>query len=101
MKGIARIATMSAWISQWADQLQELHWRTGPAMGEDQRQGIGLGGAHMHEVYGLTIDLGCELRDLIESGLVLAPVVAGTPIVGQFLEVVKRNASAPADAGQL
>src|SRR6266446_1210191 len=55
----------------------------------------------MQEVDGLTIDLGRELRKLIQSGLVLAPVVASAPVLGQVLEVVERNASAPAEAGQL
>ena len=55
----------------------------------------------MQEVDGLTVDLGRVLRELIQSGLVLAPVVAGTPVLGQVLEVVERNAPAPADTRQL
>src|SRR5436305_14148798 len=55
----------------------------------------------MQEVDGLTVDLGRVLRELIQSGLVLAPVVAGTPVLGQILEIVERNAPAPADARQL
>src|SRR5205807_10446383 len=55
----------------------------------------------MQEVDVLAVDLGRELWELIQSGFVLAPVVAGAPIFGQVLEVVERNASAPADARQL
>src|SRR5439155_7769663 len=56
---------------------------------------------HMQEMDGLTVDLGRVLWELIQFGLVLAPVIAGTPVGGQVLEVVERNASAPADARQL
>ena len=55
----------------------------------------------MQEVDVLTIDLGRVLRELIQFGLVLAPVVAGAPIFSQVLEVFDRNSSAPADARQL
>src|SRR6266566_475934 len=55
----------------------------------------------MQEMNGLTVDLGRVLRELIQSGLMLAPVVAGTPVLGQVLEIVERNSSAPADARQL
>src|SRR5437763_4875550 len=55
----------------------------------------------MQEVDGLAVDLGRVLRELIQFSLLLAPVVAGTPVLSQVLEIVERNASAPADARQL
>ena len=101
MERVARVATVSTGVGKRTDHLQELHRRARPAVGKDQREGVRLRRAHMQEVDGLTVDLGRVLREHIQSGLVLAPVVAGTPVFGQVLEIVERNAPAPADARQL
>src|SRR6266480_1481871 len=55
----------------------------------------------MQEVDGLTVDLGRVLRELIQSGLVLAPVIAGAPVLSQLLEIAQRDPPAPADVNQL
>ena len=70
-------------------------------MGEDQGQGVGLGGADVQEVDGGPVDGGGELRVLVEPGFLLAPVVAVGPVGGQLLEVTERHPASPADAGQL
>lgn len=50
---LGRVAAIRAWIGQRADDTQELHDRAGPAMGEDQRQRVGLGRAHVQEMHRL------------------------------------------------
>jgi hypothetical protein len=101
VEGVARVAAVGAWVGQRADDAQELHDRAGPAMGEDQRQGLWLRGADVEEVDRLAVDGGGELRVLVQPRLVLAPVVAVTPVGGQLLEIVERHPAAPADPGQL
>jgi hypothetical protein len=55
----------------------------------------------MEEVHGGPVDGGGELGVLVELGFVLAPVIAGPPVVGQVLEVVEGDAAGPAEAGEL
>src|SRR5262245_20803622 len=55
----------------------------------------------MQKVDGLVVDLGRELRELVQLGLVLAPVVATPPILGQLLQVIEWHPPTPADAGYL
>src|SRR2546421_9698156 len=55
----------------------------------------------MQEVDVLAINLSGVLWKLVECRLVLAPVVASTPVLSQVLEVFDWNASAPANARQL
>src|SRR5437016_13129522 len=43
------------------------------------------------------VDRRRELRDLVESRLVPAPVVGGTPVVGQLFQVGQRHTAGPAD----
>jgi hypothetical protein len=49
----------------------------------------------------LAVDLGRELREFVESSLVLAPVVRRAPVVGQLLEVAERYAALPSRPGKL
>ncbi len=55
----------------------------------------------MQEVDVLAVDLGGELGDLVEAGLVDSPVVAAGPVLDQVDEVVLVHAVVPADAGDL
>ncbi|GAB3834321.1 hypothetical protein GCM10027610_029750 [Dactylosporangium cerinum] len=71
---------------QRLDHVLELQERAGPAVGEDQCERVGLRGADVDEVDVLAVDLGGVVRQLVEPGLVRAPVVAGAPVSGQFLE---------------
>src|ERR1700733_12224345 len=47
------------------------------------------------------VNLSEEVRELVHPRLGGAPVEAGTPVLGQLLDVVQRSAAAPADAGHL
>ena len=84
-----------------ADELHELHDRAGPAVGDDQRQRARLGRPDVHKVHVLAVDDGGELGELVQPGLVGAPVVIGAPVGGQVFEVVQRYPGFPAGAGQL
>jgi hypothetical protein len=70
-------------------------------VGQYQRQRVRLGRANVQEVDVLPVDLGGELRVLVQLTLVDAPVVAITPVLGQPLEVAHRHPAAPADIGQV
>jgi hypothetical protein len=87
VEGVARVAAVGPGVGEGADQLQELHDRPRPAVEQQQRGGVRFGGADMEEVHGGPVDGGPELGMLVELGLVLAPVVAPPPVVGQLLEV--------------
>jgi hypothetical protein len=52
-------------------------------------------------VHPLAVDLGGELRELVEPPLVRAPVVAAAPVRGELAEVAGCDAVVPAGAGQL
>ena len=49
----------------------------------------------------LAVDLGGELKVLVELGLLRAPVVLGAPVLGELLQVAQRHPASPAHAGQL
>jgi len=53
------------------------------------------------EVDRLAVDLGHELRQLVEAALVRAPVIASAPVIGQITQEALRDAVIPAHAGKL
>jgi hypothetical protein len=85
---------------QGADHVEELEDRTGPAVGEDQRQRVGVGRPDVQEVDVLAVDLGGVLRIAVERGLLSAPVELLAPVGGQLADPLQRDAEVPADAGQ-
>jgi hypothetical protein len=101
VEGVGGVAAVGARVGERADDLQELHDRAGPAVGEDQGQRVRLRRADVHEVDGVPGELGGELREGVEPGLLLAPVVGGGPVGGQVAQVADGDAVAPADAGRL
>jgi hypothetical protein len=101
VEGVGRVAAVAPGVGERADDPQELHRRARPAVGDQQRQRVGLERADMQEVDRLPVDDGDELRELVQHRLLLAPVEAVGPVAGQLLEVVEGHPPAPADAGQL
>src|SRR3712207_5171345 len=99
VEGVGGVRAQNARIGQRTDHLEEFHGRAGPAVGEDQRQRIRLRRADVQEVDVLAVDVGDELRELVELRLLLAPVKAGGPVLGKLLQVPERRAPAPSDAG--
>jgi hypothetical protein len=88
-------------IGKRSDDLQDLHDRARPAVGDDQRQGTGLRRADVDAVNAGTVDRGGELRERVEMRLVRPPVICGPPVRSEILEVVQRDSVAPADARKL
>jgi hypothetical protein len=101
VEGVGRVAAVGGGVGERADDVQELDDRAGPAVGQDQGQGVGFGGADVEEVDVLPVDGGGELGELVEPGLLLGPVVAVGPVPGQLFQVAEGHPAGPADAGQL
>jgi hypothetical protein len=101
VEGVARRTAVPDRVGQRLDHVEELGAGAGPAVGEQQRCRVRLGGAHVQEVHGRAVDLGGELRVPVEPGLVHTPVVAGSPVVGQFPQVADGHAPAPAGVREL
>jgi hypothetical protein len=101
VEGVRRVAAVGGGVGERAEDVEELDDRAGPAVGDDERQRLGLGGAYVHEVDVLAVDDGRELRKFVEPGLMGAPVVGSCPVLRERLEVTERDAAVPAGAGQL
>ena len=88
-------------IGQRLNDLQLLDDRTGPAVRDDERQGIRVTGFHVNEMNVDSVDLGHELRQRVQPRLHLAPVVVGAPVADDFLEFPELNALRPIIDGLL
>ncbi len=78
---------MGSGVTQRADQLIELDHRRRVAVRDQQRQCVRLRRTDVKIVDRLPVDLGDELRNLVESSLLSSPVEAVAPVIGQLLEV--------------
>src|SRR5262245_7640761 len=58
-----------------------------PAMRHDQRQGVGMPRANVDEVDVDAVDSGLELRQRVQPGFSLSPVVAAAPVLDQRLQL--------------
>jgi hypothetical protein len=95
VEGVGRVAAVAAGVGERPDEVDVLEEGVGPAVGEDQRQGVGLGRAEVQEVDVLPVD-GGVLRELVEPGLPGPPVVLVLPVVDQVADVADRDAVLPA-----
>ena len=86
-------------IGQWPDDLRELHHRTGPAMGQDQRQRVRPRRADVGEDDADPVDLGLELRQRVQPRLGRPPVVAVRPVPAQVPQVGQRHPLGPVGDG--
>jgi hypothetical protein len=87
--------------AQVLDDRQVEGERAGPVVGDQQRDRLGVVGADVREVQRLPVDLGEELRQRVEPGLGGTPVEVALPVPREALQVVDRDAAAPALAGDL
>jgi hypothetical protein len=101
VEGVGPVAAVRGRVRQRADDVQELDDRPRPAVRDDQRGGVGFGGADVCEVHMRAVDLGGELRPLVEPGLGRPPVVLVPPVPDQLPQVVRRYAVRPSHPGQL
>ena len=96
MERVGRVAAVRPRVGQRADHVEELDERARPAVDEQQRGRVRLGRPDVQEVDRLAVDLGGELRVLVQPASCLAPVVAVDPVGGEALEVVDGDAAGPA-----
>ena len=71
-------------VRKRADDLQLLDDRAGPAVRDDERQRIFVFRANMNEMNIEAVDLGHELREGVDPGLDLPPVMLRLPIPHDF-----------------
>ena len=70
-------------------------------MDEQQRLGIGAAAFLANEMDLEAVDIGGEMLEPIQLGLVLAPVVLGAPVVEQLAHVGEVGAVLPSGIGHL
>jgi hypothetical protein len=79
MERVRRARTVGRWIGEEINNLELLDDRAGPAVADDQRQGVVVFRADVNEMNVETVDLGGELRQGVQLCLDLAPVVVPSP----------------------
>ena len=100
MESVGWIAAVRARVGERADDAEEFRDGAGPAMRDQQRQGIRLGRPDVQEVHVLAIDFGAELRVLVKPRFSGTPVIRRSPVLRELPEVTERNTAVPADVGQ-
>jgi hypothetical protein len=95
VEGVLGGAAVRGRVGQRADGLEQLDDRAGPAVGHDQRQRVLVRRLDVDEVDVHPVNLGRELRQRVQPGLTLAPVVLGGPVAGKFLERRQLHALRP------
>ena len=81
IKGALWVSTEAFWVGKHGNDLMEAVKRVRPAMNEEQRNGIGSFPTFIEKMNALPIDLGFELRKLIERRFLASPVELVLPIV--------------------
>ena len=92
MERVLRACAVCRRVGERLDDLQLLDDRAGPAVRDDERQGVLMLGADMDEMNVQPVDLGHEVREGVELRLALAPVVVGRPVAGECLHRRQRHA---------
>lgn len=82
---------MRRWVGERPDELQLLHDRTRPAMGDDHGESVSVLRADVNEVDVEPVNLRDEVRHGVDPVLAPAPVVAGLPIVEELLGRLQRH----------
>jgi hypothetical protein len=79
-------------VGERLDDLQLLDDRAGPAVRDDQRQRVLVPGADVNEMDVEPVDLGYEVRQVVQLRLAFAPVVVGRPVPREILHHRQRRA---------
>ena len=95
VEGILGIAAVADRIGQRRDHLEKLDDGARPAVGHDQRQRVGFGGAHVQEVDVDAVDGGDELLEGVDARLGAAPVVLVLPVLLDLLHIAERHPLGP------
>src|SRR5205807_6673379 len=83
IKGVLSPSTVRLGIGQERDKLHHLDEASRPSMRDDQRHWPWTLAADMHKVEMESLDSDPILRELVQHGLLPAPVVDVSPIMGQ------------------
>ena len=98
VEGVGRIAAIRGRIGERPDDLVELHDRTGPAVSNQEREGVLVGRALVDEVDVQTVDRREELIELVQRRFLGAPVEFITPVDEQLVQIGALRAVVPARA---
>jgi hypothetical protein len=101
MEGVGAVTAVPGWVGKRADDREEFGYRSRPAVGEGERQGVSLRRADVEEVDVLPVDGGRELGERVEAGLLCPPVERRAPVLGELLQVVERDSVVPPCIGEL
>src|SRR5262249_20202203 len=83
-------------MRQQRKELQEADERIGPAMDQQDGQGGGACSLFVDEMEPRAVQVGAEMPEAVEIGLLLWPVEAVAPVVAQRSEIVRIRAIVPA-----
>jgi hypothetical protein len=89
---VRRVAAVCRWVAEWTDHVQHLDEGAGPAVRDDQRQGVLVRRLSVDEVDVEPVDLGDELRVCVQPRLEPPEVVVGGPIPRELLDRRQRHA---------
>ena len=67
MEGVCCITSVLCWVSEWADDVEEFQYRSGPAMGDEKRLRLRVGAPDVEEMDLNTVNFGDEVVVLIEQ----------------------------------
>jgi hypothetical protein len=76
---------MRCGVGERLDDLQLLDDRAGPPVRDDQRQRVGVPGADVDEMNVQPVDLGDEVRQVVQSRLARTPVIVRSPVAHEVL----------------
>ena len=100
-EGVGGIPAVPARVREEGDQPVELPHRPRPPVGDEQGQGVRPDPRGADEVQVQVAHRYRELRELVEPGLLGAPVISVAPVGDELLHVGEARAVAPALAGNL
>ncbi len=85
MERVGRRTAVRGGIGQWLNDLHLFDDRAGPAVRDDHGQCAFMPRAHVDEMNVESVDFGDELRQRVQPGLDLAPIVLSRPIAREGL----------------
>ena len=91
-------AAVGRWIGQRLDHLVKLHERAGPAVDDDQRQGVWPLSAPMNEMDVEAVDLRLELLEPVEPTFLRTPIERVPPIGDEVFQIGEIGSVIPASA---
>ena len=96
IEGVPGVTAVADRVDERPDGAAELGERPGPTVEEDQRQRPRFGGEGVDVVEVLAVDGGDVVGEPVQVGFGRPPVEPVTPVLGQPLEIVERDAAYPA-----